>query len=193
MNQQKFTDVKKRFLVKQWVNKNKVKNGVTQSYLNWNVDRYSYLDLIDLYVQHLHFMAEHSFIATWNYCQFKRARTNIKPRELLLVNDFAQNYLCFLQNEPQAMHWEHKQVTLHPMVDYYTCPNEHCVSTATCELVHLSEDLKHDAHIVRKLVNESIKVVRNHFRPIPFTVQKQNFIQVLDTNGSTNNVNFFGA
>ena len=89
MNQQKVNDVRKRFLVKQWVNKNKMKNGVTQSYLNWNVDRYSYLDLIDLYVQHLHSMAEHSFMATWNYCQFKRARTNIKPGELLLVNDFA--------------------------------------------------------------------------------------------------------
>ena len=54
MNQQKVSDLRNRFLVKQWVNKNKVKNGVTQSYLNWNVDRYSYLDLINLYVQHLH-------------------------------------------------------------------------------------------------------------------------------------------
>ena len=118
----------KRFLVKWWVNKNKMKNRVAQSYLNWNVDRYSYLDLIDLYVQHLHSMAEHSFMATWNYCQFKRARTNIKPGELLLVNDFAQNYLCLLQNEPQGMNWEHKQVTLHPTVAYYSCPNEYSYS-----------------------------------------------------------------
>ena len=44
----KTTDVRKRFLVKQWVNKNKVKNGVTLSYLYWNVDRYSYFELIDL-------------------------------------------------------------------------------------------------------------------------------------------------
>ena len=68
--------------------------------------------------------------------------------ELLLVNDSAQNYLCLLQNEPQGMHWEHKQVTLHPTVAYYTCPNEQCSSTVTHELVHMSEDLKHDAHIV---------------------------------------------
>ena len=115
-NQNKVADDRKRFLVKQWVNKNKVKNGVSQSYLNLNVDRYSYLDLIELYVNHLHSMAEHTFMATWNYCQFKRARTNIKPGELLLVNDFAWNYLCLLENEPQGMHWEHKQVTLHPTV-----------------------------------------------------------------------------
>ena len=114
MNQQKVTDVKKRFLIKQWVNKNKVKNGVTQTYLNWH----SYLNLIDLYVKPLHSMAEHSFMATWNYCQFKGARTNIKPGWLLLVNDFGQNYLCLLQNEPQGMHWEHKQVTLYPTVAY---------------------------------------------------------------------------
>ena len=147
--------------VKQWVNKNKLKNGVSQSYLNWNVDRYSYLDLIELYVNHLHSMAEHTFMATWNYCQFKRARTNIKPGELLLVNDFAQNYLCLLQNEPQGMHWEHKQVTLHPTVAYYTCPNDHCAMTVIHEFMHMSEDLKHDAHIVKRFVNESVKVVKS--------------------------------
>ena len=118
-----------------------MKNGVSQSYLNWNVDRYSYLDLIELYVNHLHSMAGHTFMATWNYCQFKRARTNIKPGELLLVNDFAQNYLCLLQNEPQGLHWEHKHVTLHPTVAYYTCPNDHCAMTVSHELVHMSEDL----------------------------------------------------
>ena len=134
---------------------------MTQSYLNWNVDRYSYLDLVDLYVQQLHSMAEHSFMATWNYCQFKRARTNIKPGELLLVNDFAQNYLCLLQNELQGMYCEHKQVTLHPTVAYYSCPNEHCSNTVTHELVYMSKDLKHDAHIVKKFVNESIKVVKS--------------------------------
>ena len=47
-NQNKVADDRKRFLVKQWVNKNKVKNGVSQSYLNWNVDSHSYLDLIEL-------------------------------------------------------------------------------------------------------------------------------------------------
>ena len=64
-------------------------------------------------------MAEHTFMASWNYCQFKQAKRNIIPGELMLVHDFAQNYLCLLQNEPQGMHWDHKQVTLHPTVAYY--------------------------------------------------------------------------
>ena len=72
------------------------------------------------------------------------------------------NYLCLLQNEPQGMHWEHKQVTLLPTVAYYTCPSEQCSSTVTHELVHVSEDLKHDAHIVQKFANESIKIVTSH-------------------------------
>ena len=173
-NQNKVADDRKRFLVKQWVNKNKVKNGVSQSYLNWNVDRYSYLDLIELHVNHLHSMAEHTFMATWNYCQFKRARTNIKPGELLLVNDFAQNYLCLLQNEPQGMHWEHKQVTLHPTVAYYTCSNDLCAMTVTHEFVHMSEDLKHDAHIVKRFVNESVKVVKSRKIEIHKIIQFSN-------------------
>ena len=106
------------------------------------------MELIDLYVQYLQSMAKHSFMASWNYCQFKRARTNIKAGELLLVNDFAQNYLSLLQNKLQSMHWEHKQVTLHPTVAYYTYPNEHCASTVTHELVYISEDLKHDTYVM---------------------------------------------
>ena len=38
----------------------------------------------------------------------------------------AQNYLCNLQNEPQAIHWLHKQATLHPTVVHYKCPVDDC-------------------------------------------------------------------
>ena len=52
-------------------------------------------------------------------------------------------------------------MTLHPTVAYYTCPNDHCAITVTHEFVHMSEDLKHDAHIVKRFVNESVKVVKS--------------------------------
>ena len=51
-------------------------------------------------------MAEHTFTATWNYCQFKQANKNLEEGDVLIVNDFAQNYLCLHQNEPQGMHWD---------------------------------------------------------------------------------------
>ena len=47
VNQAKLEDTHKRFLIKQWITKNKTNNGVSQSYLHWKVDRCSYQDLID--------------------------------------------------------------------------------------------------------------------------------------------------
>ena len=74
VNQDKLQDTQKRFLIKQWITKNKENYGVSQSYLHWKVDRCSYQDLIDRYIDQLNFMAEHTFMASQNYCQFKLAK-----------------------------------------------------------------------------------------------------------------------
>ena len=63
--------------MKHWVNKTRERNGATQSYLQWDVDHCSYSDLIDKYIAILDAMAEHVFMASWNYCQFKAAKQNI--------------------------------------------------------------------------------------------------------------------
>ena len=117
------------------------------------------MGLIDLYISHSDYMAEHTFMASWNYCQFRQAKRNLVPGELLLVHDFAQNYLCLLQNEPQGMHWDHKQVTLHPTVAYYTFPSDVCSKIVTHEVVHVSDDLKHDAHLVKKFHSKTLQNV----------------------------------
>ena len=124
--------------------------GATQSFLHWNVERNSYLDLIELYISQLEMMGEHTFMAIWNYCQSKQAKNNLITGELLLVHDFAQSYLCLLQNELQGMHCDHKQVFMHPTVAYYNCSNDLCNKLVTHEIVHVSDDLKHDAHLVKR-------------------------------------------
>ena len=82
-NAMKLQDTRKRFLIKQWITKNKETNGVSQSYLQWKVEQCSYQDLIDRYVTLLDVMAEHTFMASWNYCQDKRAKKNLLPGQLL--------------------------------------------------------------------------------------------------------------
>ena len=75
-----------------------------------------------------------------------------------MVQDFTQNYLCQLQNEPQAIHWLHKQATLHLTVAHYHCPvDDYC--TVTHEIVHVSNDLKQDAHLVEKLNITTMQVL----------------------------------
>ena len=154
-NSAKLQDTRQRFLIKQWVNKSREKNGVTQNFLQWDVDWYSYAGLIDKYVELLEAMAEHVFMASWNYGQFKIAKNNLISGEVLLVHNFAQNYLCLIQNEPQGLHWDHKQVTLHPSVAYYRCTNN-CDKLVTHEVVSVSKDLKHDAHVGASLPQSNI-------------------------------------
>ena len=82
-----------------------------------------------MYVQQVETMSEHTFPASWNYVQFKKCKNNLQIRDVLIVNDFSQNYLCLHQNEPQGMHWEHKQVTLHTTVVYFRFKSYYTIST----------------------------------------------------------------
>ena len=97
-------------------------------------------------MEHVEVMTEHSFMALWNYVQFKEARRNISVGYVIFVHDFAQNYLCEQHNEAQGLHWVHKQVTMVATVAHYHCVK--CEQLVTHEIVHISDDLKHNAHLV---------------------------------------------
>ena len=122
-------------------------------------------------VEHLQSMAEHSFNAFWNYCQYKSAKHNIKPGDVIFVHDFAQNYLCKHQNECQGLHWKDEQVTLMPTVAHFICPQKECSALVTHEIVHISPDLKHDAHLVKQFTTNSIEVLEKSAVPIHKIVQ----------------------
>ena len=79
--------------------------------------------------------------------------------------DFTQNYLCQHQNECQGLHWKHEQVTLMPTVAHYRCPNSECQCLVTLEIVHISEDLKHDAHLVKQFTTKAISILEKNKIP----------------------------
>ena len=60
-------------------------------------------------------MAEHTFMASWNYIEYKQARKNILVGDVIFVHDFTQNYLCTHQNEVQGLHWRHNKLPLCPL------------------------------------------------------------------------------
>ena len=126
-------------------NKTVRKEGAVQSFMDWKLERCNYIQLVNLLMDHLGSMAEHNFMASWNYVQYKEARKNISVGDVIFVHDFAQNYLCQHQNEVQGLHWRHKQVTLMPTVAHFKCSK--CHQLATHEIVHISDDMKHDAHL----------------------------------------------
>ena len=162
-NADKCEDNRKHYLVKLWYTKTEKKiDGTSQSFLHWKFERCNYVELANLLTEHLKTMAEHSFNASWNYCQYKSAKHNIRQGDLIFVHDFAQNYLCIHQNECQDLHWKHAQVTLMASVAHYICPKKDCNALVTHEIVHISPDLKHDAHLVKQSTTKAIDVIRKN-------------------------------
>ena len=66
-NKHKITDTRKRFLVKVWITKAECKNGKVATFVHWKFACCNYLGLIDLLLNQACSMAEHSFMASWNY------------------------------------------------------------------------------------------------------------------------------
>ena len=85
-----------------------------------------------------------------------RGQENSTVGDVIVVHDFAQNYLCKHQNEVQGLHWRHQQ----PTVAHFKCSK--CHQLATHEIVHISDDMKHDAHLVKVFTQKSIQVLKLH-------------------------------
>ena len=159
-NKAKCSDKRKRFLIKLWETKTVRKEGAVKSFMDWKFERCNYEQLVDLLMKHLGSMAEHNFMASWNYVQYKEARKNITVGNVIFVHDFVQNYLCQHQHEVQGLHWRHQQVTLMPTVTHFKCSK--CHQLATHEIVHISDDMKHDAHLVKVFTQKSIQVLKSN-------------------------------
>ena len=136
------------------------KEGVTQSYLHWKFERCNYIQLIDLLMEHMYNMSEHTFMALWNYVQYKQAKKNILMGDVTFVHDFTQNYLCKHQNEVQGLHWHHKQVTIMPTVAHYRCTK--CNQLVTHKIVHITDDMRHNAHLVKMFTEKSTQVLQKN-------------------------------
>ena len=77
------------------------------------------------------FLAQHLFRADWQSKQFEAIRKSrpFPARTVGTVLDFAENFTRTHQDEVQAAHWHHEQVTVHPIVSYCGCRG--CQKTVT--------------------------------------------------------------
>lgn len=121
----------------------------------------SVADLIEELVVEVLFLAQHLFRADWQHRQFKASKEKLKHGTVCMVLDFAENYTCTFQNEVQAAHWNHQQVTLHPIVTYYPCPQPDCSDTMMESVVLISDDLKHDHYAVRCFEQTTLQHLRS--------------------------------
>ena len=81
----------------------------------------NFVTLLTELKEEVRFLAQHLFRADWQWAQFLSMKNlDPFPRDtVLMVMDFAENFTCNYQDEVQAAHWAHDQVTVHPTVTYY--------------------------------------------------------------------------
>lgn len=86
--------------------------------------------------------------AEWQHRMFAnlKVKENLPNNWILICMDFAENFGCFYQDEVQGVHWTRQQVTIHPIVAYYHCPDDGDITTES--MVFISDDLTHDSHAV---------------------------------------------
>ena len=205
VNQAKLQDKRKRFIVKKWISKKEQipSSDKYRNYMHWNYDRLSYSDLLNRYVNSLRELAGHTFFAAWNFHQYLVCKNNLEEGQIVNVHDYAQNYFCIFQHEVQAMHWGHKQVTIHPSCISYLCPVNDYNQLVLHEIVHISDDLKHDAHLVKKFQLANYQILSKHgvqiHKIIGFTDQapsqykNKSALKYLSEEARSYQRNFFGV
>lgn len=74
---------------------------------------------VETFIDLLEKLLPHHFITKQQSEFYQEKKNNLKPGEVLVVSDFAENYSCVMQDEVQGYHWSTEQVSLHPFVAYY--------------------------------------------------------------------------
>ncbi|XP_069141742.1 uncharacterized protein [Argopecten irradians] len=103
---------------------------------------------------------KHIFDAKWQSKQFATLSKEVPENTALFCCDFAENFACSYQDEAQGAHWSYDQVTIHPVVCYYRCPEESCNLVVEESFLVISDDHLHDSHAVHhytKLAVEHLK------------------------------------
>ena len=72
------------------------------SILQWKVHPCSFTDLIDMYVQQVETMSEHTFLASWNYVQFKKCKNNLQIGDVLIINDLPRITCVYTKMSPKV-------------------------------------------------------------------------------------------
>ena len=115
-------------------------------------------DLLEIFLDDLKSLSHHLFSANCNYAQFQYIRDNLKQGYLLSVLDFGQNYMNVFQDEPQSIHWDHTQTTIHPIVNFFIKPGESVVNVE--EHIMITNDKNHDKYAVKTFEQASL----NHLK-----------------------------
>ena len=116
-------------------------------------------EFIDTLTEDLKKLLLHDFVASKQSRYFTEVKENLATGEMVLVQDFAENFAFVIQDAAQAFHWNNDQATLFPTVVYYRENNEvkhYC-------LLGISDCLKHDSVSVYMFQEKIIEHLKEKF------------------------------
>ncbi|XP_023932112.1 uncharacterized protein LOC106179961 [Lingula anatina] len=106
----------------------------------------------------LHTFAWHLANYQWQQRQFDKLTRDVPTRWLVMCMDYGENFTCAYQDEAQGAHWSRQQITIHPVVCYYRCPDHPEVTTQET-FCFISNDLKHDSHGVQHFQQQALQTL----------------------------------
>ena len=102
----------------------------------------------------------HRFRATWQHQQMAKCSQSLQTGEVMSVMDFAENYKCSFQNEPQDAFFDKNLVTIHPSMNYYRKVIDDQDVLVKHSITGISNDLKHDATFVKVFEEKSLNILK---------------------------------
>ena len=122
--------------------------------------------LLSEFFQQLKEISMHQFHKLWQLRNFNNTLQHLQIGQVLFIHDFQMNLMLFVQDEPVGVHWEHPQITVHPTSVFNWCLNECCNKIVHEDIIHISDDKKHDKHAVSTFINKSIEHLTSKSVPI---------------------------
>ena len=96
--------------------------------------------------QELMAQPRHEFNHKWQTKQYQALMQDTPNGWVVTTFDFAENYRCDHQDQPQSAYYGYQQVTLHPVVMVYKRPC--CGEQVSDNAVFTSDNLDHSSHFV---------------------------------------------
>ena len=106
-------------------------------------------DFVQSFSEQLELLVRHDFVSRMQSEYLKNLKVTLRPGEVIVLGDFAENYAMVTQDEIQSHHWGKVQATIHPFVAYWREGNE----TQHLSYAAISDCLTHDTvavHIFQK-------------------------------------------
>ena len=103
-----------------------------------------FTDLLEMFVNY----PSHLKNAVSQLKSYKKCKMSLRDDEVLVVVDFAENYVCKQYAEAQSAYYSRNSVTLHPMVAIFSQDSD----IIRDSVVVISEDLRHDSSAVKVFI-----------------------------------------